>query len=86
MAALRKAIDRRNPELPIVPIMSAGATDSLHFRARGIDSYGVAGVFMTASDEFAHGLNERVPEAAVDGALDHWHTLLTTIADPDVSK
>ena len=86
MAALRKAIDRRNPELPIVPIMSAGATDSLHFRARGIDSYGVAGVFMKASDEFAHGLNERVPEAAVDGALDHWHTLLTTIADPDVSK
>jgi hypothetical protein len=35
---------------------------------------------MKASDEYAHGLNERVPDDAVDGALDHWHTLLTTLA------
>lgn len=79
-AALRKAIDRRFPGLPIVPQMSAGATDSVHFRAQGVDSYGVSGLFMKASDEFAHGLNERVPADAVDGALDHWHVLLTTLA------
>ena len=79
-AALRKALDRRFPGLPVVPQMSAGATDSVHFRAHGMDSYGVAGLFMKASDEYAHGLNERVPDDAVDGALDHWHTLLTTLA------
>ncbi len=80
VAAVRKAVDRRYPGLPIVPEMSAGASDSLHFRAHGIDSYGVSGIFMKPSDMYAHGLNERVPVATVDGALDHWHTLLTELA------
>lgn len=80
VAATRKAIDRRFPGLPIVPQMSAGASDSVHFRAQGVDSYGVSGLFMKPSDEFAHGLNERVPDNSIDGALDHWHTLLTELA------
>jgi carboxypeptidase PM20D1 len=80
LAALRKAVDRRYPDLPIIPSMSAGATDSLYFRAKGIPSYGVAGIFMKSSDEFSHGLNERSPLASVDGALDHWRVLLTELA------
>lgn len=80
VAAVRKAIDRRFPGLPIVPEMSAGATDSVHFRGRGVDSYGVSGLFIKASDEFAHGLNERVPDDSIDGALDHWRTILTSLA------
>ncbi len=80
IAAVRKAVDRRYPGLPIVPEMSAGASDSLHFRAKGVDSYGVSGIFMKPSDMYAHGLNERVPVATIDGALDHWHTLLTELA------
>jgi hypothetical protein len=43
MKALRKAIDLRAPGLPIVPSMSAGATDSLYFRNIGVPSYGVGG-------------------------------------------
>lgn len=81
VAAVRKAINRRYPDLPVIPSMISGATDSLHFRAQGVDSYGVSGLFMKTSDEFAHGLNERSPEASVDGALDHWHVLLTELAD-----
>lgn len=80
VAAVRKAVDRRYPGLPIVPEMSAGASDSLHFRAHGMDSYGVSGIFMKPSDMYAHGLNERVPADTVGGALDHWHVLLTTLA------
>ncbi len=80
VAAVRKAVDRRYPGLAIVPEMSAGASDSLHFRAHGIDSYGVSGIFMKPSDMYAHGLNERVPVATIDGALDHWHTLITELA------
>lgn len=79
MKALRKAVDKRNKGLSIVPSMSAGATDSLFFRNVGIPSYGVSGLFIRPSDSYAHGLNERVPVAAVDGALDHWHTLLTEL-------
>jgi acetylornithine deacetylase/succinyl-diaminopimelate desuccinylase-like protein len=80
MAAVRKAIERRYPGLPIVPAMSAGASDSLHFRARGVDSHGSAGLFMKLSDEFSHGLNERSPVDSIDGALDHWHVLITELA------
>ena len=80
VAAVTKAVHARAPGLPIVPSMSAGATDSLHFRAAGIPSYGVSALFMRSEDSFAHGLNERVPLAAIDGALIQWRTLLTELA------
>jgi acetylornithine deacetylase/succinyl-diaminopimelate desuccinylase-like protein len=60
--------------------MSPGATDSMHFRALGVPSYGVSGLFMKASDDFAHGLNERAPVAAIDGDLMHWDSLLRDLA------
>ena len=31
---------------------------------------------MKASDDFAHGLNERAPLDAIDGALAHWESIL----------
>ena len=80
MAALRKAIDLRAPGLPIVPAMSAGATDGLYFRNLGVPSYGVSGLFMHPRDNYAHGLNERIPVAVFDGALLQWHSLLTDLA------
>jgi acetylornithine deacetylase/succinyl-diaminopimelate desuccinylase-like protein len=80
MAAVTKAVHARYPGLTIVPSMSAGATDSMFFRALGIPAYGVAGLFMKASDDFAHGLNERAPVDAIDGALAHWEVLLKDLA------
>lgn len=80
MDAVTKAVHARFPGLSIVPSMSAGATDSMHFRALGVPSYGVSGLFMKDSDEFSHGLNERVPVAAIDGALAHWDSLLKSLA------
>ncbi len=80
MKALRKAIDLRAPGLPIMPSMSAGATDSLFFRNLGVPSYGVSGIFMHPKDEFTHGLNERVPLATFDGALIQWRSLLKDLS------
>lgn len=80
LAAVTKAVHARYPDLPIVPEMSAGATDSSFFRAEGIPSYGVSGLFMKPSDNFAHGLNERIPVASIDGALEHWRILITELA------
>ena len=80
MAALRKAVDAQAPGLPIIPSMSAGTTDGLFFRKEGIDTYGITGIFMKASDEYAHGLNERVPVDSIPGALDHWYVLLTELS------
>jgi acetylornithine deacetylase/succinyl-diaminopimelate desuccinylase-like protein len=80
MAAVRKAVDRRFPGLAIAPEMSSGASDSLFFRNAGLPSYGVSALFIKPSDEFSHGLNERVPRAAIAGALDQWHIVLTELA------
>ncbi|MBL0769272.1 M20/M25/M40 family metallo-hydrolase [Sphingopyxis sp. DHUNG17] len=80
MAAVRKAVHARAPGLPIIPAMSAGATDSYHFRMHGVPSYGVAGLFSKASDSFAHGLNERVPVDAIAPALAHWDSLLRDLS------
>jgi carboxypeptidase PM20D1 len=80
MKALRKAIDLRAPGLPIAPSMSAGATDSVFFRHVGLPSYGVSGIFMHPKDEFAHGLNERVPLATFDGALIQWRSMLKDLS------
>jgi acetylornithine deacetylase/succinyl-diaminopimelate desuccinylase-like protein len=80
MAAISKSIHSLYPGLPIVPSMSAGATDSMHFRVLGIPSYGVSGLFMKASDDFSHGLNERAPVAAIDPALAHWDSILRDLA------
>ena len=79
MAAVRSAVAKRAPGLPVVPLQEAGATDSMHFRARGVPSFGVGGVFMKPGDIFAHGLNERVPVATMDPGVVWWETLLKTL-------
>ena len=80
MTALRKALDLRAPGLPIVPSMSAGATDSLYFRNIGVPSYGVGGLFIHTKDSFSHGLNERIPVASIDGAVIQWRSLIRDLS------
>ena len=74
--AVTRAVHAVHPGLEIVPAQSAGATDSMHFRAAGVSSYGVSGLFAKAGDTYAHGLNERAPLAAIPGALTHWDSLI----------
>jgi carboxypeptidase PM20D1 len=80
MSAVKKSIHAQHKGLSIIPSMSAGATDGMHFRANGVPTYGIAGLFMKASDDFSHGLNERAPVAAIDGALAHWDSVLRDLA------
>ncbi len=79
MAAVTKAVHERAPGLTIVPQMSAGASDSMYFRALGIPSYGVSAVFMSPDDDFSHGLNERLPLATIDPGVKQWETLLRSL-------
>jgi acetylornithine deacetylase/succinyl-diaminopimelate desuccinylase-like protein len=74
--AVTRAVHAVHPGLPVVPAQSTGATDSMYFRAAGVASYGVSGLFARDDDTFAHGLNERVPLAAIPGALVHWDSLI----------
>jgi acetylornithine deacetylase/succinyl-diaminopimelate desuccinylase-like protein len=52
------------PGIPVVPVMSTGATDSKYLRDGGIPAYGVTGMFGDVDDVRAHGRDERVGVAA----------------------
>jgi acetylornithine deacetylase/succinyl-diaminopimelate desuccinylase-like protein len=80
VAAVERAVHERVPGLTIVPGMSAGASDSMYFRARGIPAFGIAPVFIRPEDDFSHGLNERLPVATLDPGVRQMETLLRTIA------
>jgi acetylornithine deacetylase/succinyl-diaminopimelate desuccinylase-like protein len=47
--------------VPVIPVMSTGATDSRFFRALGVPAFGVSGLFLDPSvDARAHGRDERM--------------------------
>ncbi|MGH8140129.1 MAG: M20/M25/M40 family metallo-hydrolase [Steroidobacteraceae bacterium] len=48
------------PAIPVVPVMSAGASDSLYLRNAGIPAYGHSGLADDIFDVRAHGKDERV--------------------------
>jgi len=49
------------PGVPLVPSMSAGATDSRFLNSAGIPTYGISGMFNDPATSGVHGLNERLP-------------------------
>jgi acetylornithine deacetylase/succinyl-diaminopimelate desuccinylase-like protein len=48
------------PGVPVVPVMSAGATDGSFLRNAGIPTYGHSGLASDVDDVRAHGKDERV--------------------------
>ena len=80
LAAVAVALEPIHPGLPIVPQMGSGTTDGAYFRAAGIPSYSLSGIFINPKDSFAHGLNERVPRAAVSESLRFWRGVINELA------
>ena len=78
--AVAAAVEARYPGTTIIPYMAPYGTDGKEIRAAGIPTYGVMGVFIRPEDEFAHGLDERVPVREFFGALEHWRSILTDLA------
>ncbi len=80
MAAVARAIAAADPGARVVPTQAAYATDGAVYRNAGIPTYGVGGVFIKDSEEFAHGLNERIRVDAFYDALTYWAVLIKTLA------
>jgi acetylornithine deacetylase/succinyl-diaminopimelate desuccinylase-like protein len=78
--AVRRGLDRIRPGTPVIPLMAPYGTDGKEVRRAGIPTYGIAGLFMKDSDQFAHGLNERLPVRSFYEGLEYWHTVLTALA------
>jgi acetylornithine deacetylase/succinyl-diaminopimelate desuccinylase-like protein len=80
MDAVTAAVEARYPGTSVMPYMAPYATDGKEIRAAGIPTYGVMGVFIKDSDQFAHGLNERVSVREFYSGLEHWYTILGRLA------
>jgi carboxypeptidase PM20D1 len=76
VAATRKAVTAAWGPVPIIPTQSSGASDSMWYRALGVPSYGASASMIKDSDEFAHGLNERIALLNVAPGVTYYTTLL----------
>jgi acetylornithine deacetylase/succinyl-diaminopimelate desuccinylase-like protein len=81
VAAYTAAVRARHPGGAVTPDMSAGATDGLYFRTRGVPVYGVDGSWaVIPADERAHGRDERLPVRAFYNDVDHWTDMIRRLA------
>ena len=60
MGAIEKVTNEMWPGVPVIPVMSTGATDGLFLRNAGIPTYGISGFFQDVNDMRAHGRDERI--------------------------
>ncbi len=60
MGPIERITEEMWPGVPVVPVMSTGATDGLYLRRAGIPTYGVSGLFGDVDDNRAHGQDERI--------------------------
>ncbi|HLL70939.1 MAG TPA: M20/M25/M40 family metallo-hydrolase [Pyrinomonadaceae bacterium] len=68
------------PDVPVVPIMGTGATDSLFFRQVGIPVYGVSGIFDDIDDNRMHGRDERIAAKALYDGQEFLYRLTQALA------
>ncbi len=59
--AIEKLAGEFWPGAPVIPVMSAGASDGAFMRNAGIATYGHSGLASDVSENRAHGRDERVP-------------------------
>ena len=67
-------------DIPVIPTMSTGATDSHYFRAVGIPSYGVSGIFSTPGETNAHGRDEKLRVKSYYDGLEFLDQLVRRLA------
>ncbi|MGD9979808.1 MAG: M20/M25/M40 family metallo-hydrolase [Hyphomonadaceae bacterium] len=60
MGPVERAAARMWPGVPIIPLMTPGATDGRFLNNAGIPTYGMSGMFSTPGETNAHGLNEKI--------------------------
>ena len=68
------------PGVPLLPVMSTGATDGIFLQAIGIPVYGVPGMFGDRDGGGTHGLNERIRVRSLYEGRDYLFDLVRVYA------
>ena len=74
------------PGVPVVPVMSTGATDSLYLRKAGIPIYGTSGIFNDIDDSRAHGRDERIGVKEFYDGQEYLYRLVKTFANANSNQ
>jgi len=77
----RKLAAEMFPGVPLLPDMSAGATDGIFLYARGIPVYGVPGIFEEQDFGGIHGLNEHMRVRSLYEGRDYLYRLVGIYAN-----
>jgi acetylornithine deacetylase/succinyl-diaminopimelate desuccinylase-like protein len=80
MGAVEKVSAAFWPGVPIVPTMSAGATDGSYLRNAGIPTYGHSGLAADVDDNRVHGKDERVQVKAFFDGQDYLYRLVKALS------
>jgi acetylornithine deacetylase/succinyl-diaminopimelate desuccinylase-like protein len=67
------------PGIPIIPVMNAGASDSIYTMGAGIPSYGIGGVAIDFDDDRAHGRDERVRVESYFTSVEFYYMFLEAL-------
>lgn len=68
------------PGVPLLPLMSTGATDGIFLEAIGIPVYGTPGIFIDPDFGGIHGLNERIRVKSLYDGRDYLYDLVKAYA------
>jgi acetylornithine deacetylase/succinyl-diaminopimelate desuccinylase-like protein len=71
------------PGVPVVPVMSTGATDGRYLGGGGVPTYGLSGMFHDAAGSGAHGLNERIRVKSLLDGRRFLHEVVKLYADSE---
>jgi acetylornithine deacetylase/succinyl-diaminopimelate desuccinylase-like protein len=69
------------PGVPLVPVMSTGATDGIFLEAIGIPTYGLPGSWFDPDGNGVHGLNERIEARSLFTGRDYLTDLVKVYAN-----
>ena len=78
--AIEKLTGEFWPGIPVIPSMSAGATDGSFLRNAGIPTYGHSGLAGDVDDVRIHGKDERVSVKAFDDGLEYLYRLVKLLS------
>jgi acetylornithine deacetylase/succinyl-diaminopimelate desuccinylase-like protein len=81
MGTIKKITEEIWPGTPVVPFMSAGATDGSALRNAGIPTYGQTGLAGDMEDVRVHGKDERVSVEAFYKGLDYHYRLVKALSE-----
>jgi len=82
MNSLRGVAAKLWPGFVVLPVMEAGASDSIYTMNAGIPSYGINGVAVERADDRAHGRDERLKIDAYYTGVEFYYLFLKALTTP----